>query len=108
MPSYLNVPAVKTYGVRVPKMTGGQAYVIPRDRRLIAIVDNREYQLAEDITTVEARERLYNDLERMIWTNISLYAVKEDDIRNGKMTGGCRFQMDDTPVLDPGKWLCPR
>ncbi len=105
MPSYLNVPEVKEYGSKVvdrPKV------MLLLGERLVAIIDNGEYQLAEDVTAPEALKRLHSDVARKVWTNISLYVVEKDDMEKGNLTGGCRFNMDDTPVRDPGKWLCPR
>jgi hypothetical protein len=73
---------------------------IPEGFRLIAVVNNGEWQSAIDVTHPSYFERIRRRCAERVWTEMALYLIDED--RAAKIEDGRRILMNGMPVRDTG------
>lgn len=110
MARYLAVVPVQTEGRRVPLAAGTVPPSeesddfppeIPPGTRLVAVVNNGEWQTAMDVTHRDAFERLLRRCRNGVWREMQLYLLDEE--RAAQIEDGRRVLMNGEPVKDPGR-----
>jgi hypothetical protein len=71
--------------------------------RLVAVVNNGEWQSAMDVTHQEFYARLRRRCDEGVWHAMSLYLLDEE--RAAQIEDGRRVLMDGTPIRDPHRVL---
>lgn len=111
MPRYLAVTSVQQEGR--PIDIGNDASVqdaapfdqpaVPSGTRLVAVVNNGEWQAAIDVTHPDFYARLRRRCDEGVWQAMSLYLVDEE--RAAQIEDGRRVLMNGKAVPDPGRVL---
>ena len=101
MARYLAVAAVRKEGRRIAGDGTAQPPAVAQGERLIAIVNNGEWQSAIDVTFPVFYDRIYRRYREGVWKAMELYCLDED--RTAKLEDGRRFLMNGQPVQDPGR-----
>lgn len=73
---------------------------VPAGDRLVAVVNNGEWQAALDVTHPDAFARLSRRCRDGIWREMRLYLLGEE--RAVQLEDGRRVLMNGEPVKDPG------
>lgn len=74
---------------------------IPDGIRLVAVVNNGEWQAAVDVTYPDVYQRIGRRYQQGIWKAMDLYLI--DESRAIQIEDGRRVTMDGRPVRDPGR-----
>jgi hypothetical protein len=74
---------------------------IPKGSRLVAVVNNGEWQSAVDVTYPAVYQRIVRRFQEGIWKAMDLYLV--DEHRADQIEDGRRVTMSGQPVKDPGR-----
>jgi hypothetical protein len=74
---------------------------VPRGNRLVAVVNNGEWQSAVDVTYPAAYQNIVRRYQEGIWKAMDLYLV--DEHRAEQIEDGRRVTMSGQPVKDPGR-----
>jgi hypothetical protein len=110
MARHFAVLAVQTEGQRlsnaVMDTTDGGTHPpappqIPAGSRLVAVVNNGEWQSAVDVTYPAAYQTLCRRHQEGIWKAMDLYLI--DERRAEQIEDGRRVTMNGQPVKDPGR-----
>src|SRR6185312_633132 len=98
MARYLAVVAVQTEGRSLPldDAAGCSRPPVPGGDRLVAVVNNGEWQSALDVTHSATYERLWRRWRDGIWKEMQLYLV--DAKRASEIEDGRRVLMNGQPV----------
>lgn len=108
MARYLAVAAVQRDGRKiaghgasdVPPI-GAEQPTIARGERLVAVVNNGQWQSAIDVTFPDFYDRVYRRYREGIWKGMDLYCLDEE--RAAQIEDGRRVLMNGQPVPDPGR-----
>jgi hypothetical protein len=109
MARYLAVLAVQAEGQRIslPAIDGANddplpdLPKIPEGRRLVAVVNNGDWQSALDVTFPTVYQRLHRRYRDGTWKAMDLYLI--DEHRAAQIEDGRRVLMNGQPVQDPGR-----
>jgi hypothetical protein len=74
---------------------------IPAGSRLVAVVNNGEWQSALDVTYPSVYQKVYRRHQEGIWNRMDLYLI--DEGRANQIEDGRRVMMNGQPVHDPGR-----
>jgi hypothetical protein len=74
---------------------------IPEGSRLVAVVNNGEWQSAVDVTYPAVYQRISRRYQEGIWKAMDLYLI--DERRADQIEDGRRVTMNGQPVKDPGR-----
>jgi hypothetical protein len=105
MARHLHVVSVQNEGRRLSRWSAGDGASAPADPpeipegfRLIAVVNNGDWQSAIDVTHPSYFARIRRRCAERVWTEMALYLVDEE--RAGQIEDGRRIQMNGMPVRD--------
>jgi hypothetical protein len=101
MPRYLAVVPVQNEGREIAGTPPAEPVAVAPDARLVAIVDNGSWQLAQDVTDAAAYRALRRRHEEGVWQRMRLFVL--DATRADALEDGRRVRMDGMPVPDPGR-----
>lgn len=104
MARYLAVVPIQTEGTRVPFDTGGATGdrpSVPPGTRLVAVVNNGEWQSALDVTFPSAYETLRQRCRVGVWKEMQLYLISEE--RSYEIEDARRVLMNGQPVPEPSR-----
>lgn len=101
MARYLAVGTVQTEGRSIPRPAPDLPPPIPDGSRLVAVVNNGEWQSALDVTFPAVYEKVHRRHQEGIWTAMDLYLI--DARRADEIEDGRRVLMNGQPVKDPGR-----
>jgi hypothetical protein len=109
MARYLAVVAVRTEGrIVLHGAAGERGHDIPPDppqthrgSRLVAVVNNGEWQSALDVTFPTSYQSVYRRYRQGIWKAMELYFI--DEQRAAQIEDGRRVLMNGQPAHDPGR-----
>jgi hypothetical protein len=108
MARYLAVTAVQQQGRKISHPDAGRSDdgrsdppTVPDGRRLVAVVNNGEWQAAIDVTFPTFYERVHRRFREGVWKELDLYLI--DAERVAEIEDGRRVLMNGQPVQDPGK-----
>jgi len=104
MPRYLAVIPVQTEGRPVPAEAAaadGGPPAVPEGSRLVAVVNNGEWQSALDVTYPDNYAALRKRCRDGVWKEMRLYLLDEE--RAAAIEDGRRILMNGQPVRDPGR-----
>lgn len=106
MARHLNVVSVQSEGRKLACWTAADGASGPADRpdipdgcRLVAVVNNGEWQSAIDVTHASFFERIRRRCIERVWTEMALYVIDED--RAVQIEDGRRILMNGLPVREP-------
>ena len=74
---------------------------VPAGSRLVAVVNNGEWQSALDVTHPSVYQKVYRRHQEGIWNKMDLYLI--DERRADQIEDGRRVMMNGQPVQDPGR-----
>jgi hypothetical protein len=74
---------------------------IPPGSRLVAVVNNGEWQSALDVTYPSVYQKVYRRYQEGIWNALDIYLI--DEVRADQIEDGRRVMMNGQPVQDPGR-----
>ena len=74
---------------------------IPAGSRLVAVVNNGEWQSALDVTHPSVYQKVYRRHQEGTWNRMDLYLI--DERRANQIEDGRRVMMNGQPVQDPGR-----
>lgn len=103
MGRYFAVMAVQDEGQELTGPAPASRPAVPAGARLVAIVDNGEWQVARDVTDPDAYRTLYRRHDEGLWKRMRLFLI--DDARAAALEDGRRVLMDGRPISDPGRRL---
>ena len=105
MARHFNVVSVQNEGRKLARWTAADGAPIPagppevpEGSRLIAVVNNGEWQSAIDVTHSSFFERIRRRCIERVWTEMALYLIDED--RAVQIEDGRRILMNGLPVRD--------
>ncbi len=98
---YLAVAPVLTEGEPVPPPMAPGGAATPPGQRLIAVVDNGEWQVALDVSHPSRYRKLLCRVTEGVWRDMRLYMIAEE--RALALADGHRAMMDGRLVRDPGQ-----
>jgi hypothetical protein len=75
--------------------------LIPEGSRLVAVVNNGEWQSALDVTYPSVYQKIYRRYQEGVWSTMDLYLI--DEHRADQIEDGRRVMMNGQPVQDPGR-----
>ena len=101
MPLYLSVAAVQAEATPMPVPPEPLTPTVPPGQRVIAVVNNREWQSAIDVSYADTYRRLRRRLAEGVWNDLQLYTVEEQ--RAIALADGRRATMQGQPVPDPAR-----
>ena len=108
MARYLAVVAVQREGLQIascgacdPPQAGEKQPAVAQGRRLIAVVNNGEWQSAIDVTFRASYDRVYRRFREGIWKRMDLYSL--DERRAAELEDGRRILMNGQPAPDPAR-----
>jgi hypothetical protein len=101
MARYLAVVPVQTEGRTIRRPEDDAPPPVPAGDRLVAVVNNGEWQSAVDVTFPAVYERLHRRYREGTWTAMDLYLL--DEQRAAQIEDGRRVLMNGKPVPDPGR-----
>ena len=103
MARYLAVPAVRELGrcIGIGRPDAGDAPAVPRGERLVAVVNNGEWQSALDVTFPTSYHSVYRRYREGTWKAMELFFI--DEHRAAQIEDGRRVLMSGQPVQDPGR-----
>jgi hypothetical protein len=104
MARYLAVVTVQTEGRRIPPPALDRPDLppsIPVGSRLVAVVNNGEWQSALDVTFPAVYEKVHRRHQEGTWKAMDLYLI--DARRADEIEDGRRVLMNGQPVKDPGR-----
>ncbi|HTF61737.1 MAG TPA: hypothetical protein VK638_03395 [Edaphobacter sp.] len=74
---------------------------IPAGSRLVAVVNNGEWQSALDVTYPSVYQKVYRRYQEGTWNTMDIYLI--DERRANQIEDGRRVMMNGQPVQDPGR-----
>jgi hypothetical protein len=74
---------------------------VPEGSRLVAVVNNGEWQSAVDVTYPDVYQKVSRRYLEGIWKAMELYLI--DDLRAVQIEDARRVTMSGQPVKDPGR-----
>jgi hypothetical protein len=74
---------------------------IPAGSRLVAVVNNGEWQSALDVTYPSVYQKVCRRYREGIWQAMDIYLI--DERRANEIEDGRRVMMNGQPVQDPGR-----
>ena len=74
---------------------------IPAGSRLVAVVNNGEWQSALDVTHPSVYQKVYRRYQEGTWKAIDIFLI--DERRANQIEDGRRVMMNGQPVQDPGR-----
>jgi hypothetical protein len=74
---------------------------IPAGSRLVAVVNNGEWQSALDVTYPSVYQKVYRRYQEGTWKAMDIYLI--DEHRADQIEDGRRVMMNGQPVQDPGR-----
>lgn len=105
MARHFHVVSVQNEGRRLSSWSSGDGASVPADApeipqgfRLIAVVNNGEWQSAIDVSHPSYFERIRHRCAERVWTEMALYLIDED--RAAQIEDGRRILMNGMPVRD--------
>lgn len=103
MARYLAVMAVRAEGRRVvpAKTSDAEPPAVAKGERLVAVVNNGEWQAALDVTFPAFYAKVQRRFREGIWKAMELYRI--DEKRAAELEDGRRILMNGQPVPDPGR-----
>jgi hypothetical protein len=106
MARHFSVLAVQTEGqkLRIDRADGTDHPELPRvpdGSRLVAVVNNGEWQSAVDVTYPAVFQKVDRRYQDGIWKAMDLYLI--DAQRADQIEDARRVTMDGQPVKDPGR-----
>jgi hypothetical protein len=101
MPLYLSVPGVQAEGTPMPVPPDTIDPSVPPGQRMIAVVNNGEWQSALDVSHPDTYHRLRKRVAEGVWSDLRLYSL--DEQRALALADGRRTTMQGQPVPDPGR-----
>lgn len=105
MARYLAVVPILTEGQHVAVARGGADAAdrpsIPPGKRLVAVVNNGQWQLAIDVTFGSAYENLCGRCRAGVWKEMRLYIIGEE--RAHALEDARRVLMNGEPVPEPNR-----
>ena len=99
MPRLFSVTGIEREGRRLP----GLSPETPAGQRLVALVNNGEWQSAVDVTHEASYRQVLSRYHDGTWKELALYLIDEE--RADELEDGRRFLMNGQPVRDPGRPL---
>ncbi len=106
MARHFSVLAIQAEGRKIPidRADGTHLPVPPRvpdGNRLVAVVNNGEWQSAVDVTYPAVYQKVGRRYQEGIWKAMDLYLI--DERRAVQIEDGRRVTMNGQPVKDPGR-----
>ena len=74
---------------------------IPAGSRLVAVVNNGEWQSALDVTYPSVYQKVYRRYQEGTWNTMDIYLI--DERRANQIEDGRRVMMNGQPVQYPGR-----
>lgn len=106
MARHFSVPAVQAEGQKI--LTGGMDGThlpaqpsVPEGSRLVAVVNNGEWQSAVDVTYPDIYRKVGRRYQDGTWKAMDLYLI--DERRAVQIEDARRVTMNGQPVKDPGR-----
>jgi hypothetical protein len=101
MPLYLSVAGVQAEAIPLPVPPDTVDLAVPPGHRIIAVVNNGEWQSALDVSHPDTYQRLRRRVAEGVWQELHLYSL--DEQRALALADGRRTTMQGQPVPDPGR-----
>jgi hypothetical protein len=101
MPFYLSVAGVQAEATPMPVPPDSVDFAVPPGQRIIAVVNNGEWQSALDVSHPDTYHRLRRRVAEGVWRELHLYSL--DEQRALALADGGRTTMQGQPVPDPGR-----
>lgn len=103
MARYLAVMAVRAEGRRLAAASplAAEPPAVAPGERLVAVVNNGEWQSAIDVTFPAFYARVHRRYCEGVWKAMDLYRI--DEKRAAELEDGRRILMNGQPVPDPGR-----
>jgi hypothetical protein len=103
---HLSVSAVQAEGRKILLDSADGTHLldpphVPAGSRLVAVVNNGEWQSAVDVTFPDAYQKVGRRYQDGIWKAMELYLI--DEQRAVQIEDARRVTMDGQPVKDPGR-----